>query len=97
MTYLLKDTKYEVHIYPVGLRKDIQFLLKTLWLRPTHFRQALRTVKMSLRWGLKRRNYWNGYLAEPTHPWKGYRGCGHGWTQRRALKSLIRKMDETDA
>lgn len=93
--WLFKGTQYEINIYPVGLRHDLRLLLKTLWLQPTRFPQAWRRFKSGLRWGVKRRSYYNGYLAEPTHPWKGYRGCGHGWTQKRALRSLLRKMDQS--
>lgn len=37
---------------------------------------------------IKRRNYWNGYLAEPVDSEFTPGKCGHGWTKERALRKL---------
>jgi hypothetical protein len=78
----------EFDVYPVGLLRDLiqfddQFHLKNR-------RQALRTLWRHLRRSWRRRNYWNGYLAE--HRQLGTR-CGHGWTRSRAYRDLLEHLD----
>jgi len=74
-----------VMIYPVGLLRDWQHgkLRRSLF---DLARQARRREWRSMR------NHFNGYLAEPQVLPDGLHGCGHGWTQARALRSLNRRI-----
>lgn len=75
-----------VHVYPVGLLADLRHLWQRIRRHPWRTLKHLRRFANQLpaRWG--RRNYWNGFLAEPETERYGH--CGHGWTQRRAQRSL---------
>lgn len=72
-----------VDVYPVGVLSDLR-----------HIRGALRYKGIGEAWRLLRyrsrrwnkRNAWNGYLAEA----EGLPHCGHGWTRKRAMRSLDR-------
>jgi hypothetical protein len=79
----IPEIRAATDIYPVGLLRDWQHRK----MRP--LRRALRYPVSQARRGNWRavRNYFNGYLAEPT-PIRGRR-CGHGWTKRRAFQDLI--------
>jgi hypothetical protein len=82
-----------IDIYPVGFIRDVGTLDAHLanpkrWSRRAAWRTFSRAVARSWR----RRNYWNGYLAEP-YDWPvGLRRCGSGWTRGRALRSLHTQM-----
>lgn len=72
----------EIDVYPVGFYRDIRGLLMAA--RIGHWWD----IRYQVRWiarSWRRRSYWNGYLAEVSHPTVL---CGHGWTRRRALLSL---------
>lgn len=93
----LADTTIDV--YPVGV-------LATLFIAYRNFRRGCRTdAYRNLRSQCRRlaratrrrdwrsfRNSFNGYLAEPYDWPEGLKGCGHGWTKRRALRSLAARM-----
>lgn len=75
----------DVDIYPVGLLRDI---------RNRSVRHGLRYLGWRIRardWRTAK-NYFNGYLAEPTPFPTGLNRCGSGWTRRRALRDLNRRM-----
>jgi hypothetical protein len=96
-----------VDVYPVGVLSDllrIRTALNPCAPRPRNYapvvppvgwrRNTIAHAWSSIRRSWRRRNAWNGYLAEPT--WQGYwTRCGHGWTQRRALADLNRHLAET--
>lgn len=88
-----------VDVYPVGLFADLKRLRNDLAIRHPaawrRFRLALALEGNRLR-GRRWRaawNYFNGYLAE--HQRLGTR-CGHGWTRRRARRSLARHLAQLD-
>jgi hypothetical protein len=62
----------------------------------TSLRYIRRTVTRHIRAGNWRalKNTFNGYLAEPDEfpPGDYRRRCGTGWTKRRALRSLHRRL-----
>lgn len=76
-----------VQIYPVGLLRDLkdnQMLYGLRYLRRQVCNKNFRAVRL----------YFNGYLAELENApadW-GAITLGHGWTQRRALRSLTRNV-----
>ena len=91
----------EAHIYPVGALRQLTHIKRALnpkaqvpialkgWRRNT-ITYAIRTI-----WADKgRRSSWNGYLAEPTNDSIYWTRCGHGWTKRRAMSSLVRHVGE---
>lgn len=87
-----------VEVYPVGLFSDARHLvMSVLHPRPTTIPSRWKVAAHLLRRMAKssrRGSWWNGYLAEPLDahlPW--YR-CGHGWTRRRALRSLDRHLTD---
>ena len=90
-----------VDVYRVGLWDDLH-TARGQWLHDTHpgaKRAAVRSVWRSLKrlrrydtWRA-RRNYFNGFLAEPVHWPQGLTRCGSGWTRRRALDSLHRLIN----
>lgn len=68
---------------------------------------ACRTVRYELRTNIRQikhrkwralKNTFNGYLAEPLEfpPGDYRRRCGTGWTKRRALRSLERRLPSAD-
>lgn len=83
-----------VDVYPVGALRD----LRMMWSAVRHghrigWMPAAGEVRRYARWmarSWRRRSYWNGYLAEPTWGVDGpaFTRCGHGWTERRARRSL---------
>ena len=89
----------ETDVYPVGVLDDL--LSAYRWTRAGHPREALAKLHYSARGLIERardgkwrsiRQAFNGYLAEPA-PWPdGLKGCGHGWTKRRALRKLAVRM-----
>lgn len=72
-------------VYPVGLLSDL-IHLRGAWRHgpPGAFRSRLRYFLRCVRSDVRRRSYWNGYLAEL----EGAGHCGHGWTKARARRSL---------
>lgn len=78
-------TDNRIDIYPVGLLRDLQHR------KMRSLRRALRRPLNAAKRGDWRafRNYFNGYLAEPTPMPVHGRRCGHGWTKRRARRDLI--------
>lgn len=90
----------QIHVYPVGLLRDLLGLARTIRHVPKRTRHSWRTLRYGFQRGCRRRSYWNGYLAELTEapnearPW---RRCGHGWTKRRALADLERHLVEVGA
>lgn len=66
------------------------YMLRHAW------RTVLRQVKARKWRALK--NVFNGYLAEPREfpPGDYRRRCGTGWTKRRALRSLERRLPSPD-
>jgi hypothetical protein len=89
----------EVDVYPVGLLATLRTVrgiwkykgkreaLRILWFRLGYLRNQARAGN----WRAVR-NYFNGYLAEPLHSNSTWTRCGHGWTERRALRDLDRHM-----
>lgn len=89
-----------IDVHPVGLLHDLRLFdsrlkLSTSW---RQHRAALRRLAHDLKRGIWNRararqwralkNYFNGFLAEPTPFPSGVRRCGSGWTRKRALASL---------
>lgn len=75
----------KVDVYPVGVLRDLRSI------RHVHRRKGLREALRRLRYVLRskswtRRSAWNGYLAEAP----GMPRAGHGWTYKRAMRSLDR-------
>ena len=69
-----------VTVYPVGFFADLR--------RFRHHR-SVRTLARNVVRGARRRNYWNGYLAEVDYPGTlPHTRCGRGWTRRSAARSL---------
>ena len=99
-------TKLFVDIYPVGLLSEIQHSrrYKRLWIRPKrvfiHLLTAIRYFfkaewKLSYEEWRPFKSYFNGYLAEPDiFPGKLTR-CGSGWTRKRALRDLQRRVKKS--
>jgi hypothetical protein len=90
---------HEVDVYPVGLFHTLR-TVRGIW-KYQGKREALRSLRFRLRYlrdqarvGNWRavRSYFNGYLAEPLHSDGAWTRCGHGWTERRALRDLDRHM-----
>lgn len=71
-------------VYPVGVLSDLRRARSAL--RHRGIREAWRTLHYGFRRHWRSRNAWNGYLAEVD----GISHCGHGWTRKRALRSLNR-------
>jgi hypothetical protein len=76
-----------VSIYPVGALHDLLIVWRTALRAPSHLGWAFRKLRSGFRSGSRRRSYWNGYLAEPTTS-NAWTRAGHGWTKRRARRSL---------
>jgi hypothetical protein len=101
----------EVDVYPVGLLSDLRRFRGAVKHQPKPWdRRSVaghpwwrlwRDLKVGTVERVRRRewralkNYFNGYLAEPTPFPDGLRRCGSGWTRRRALASLRRHMDRS--
>lgn len=87
----------QIHIYPVGLLHDIQMFIHTADRADARLRlraQLRRPISLIRRGEWKSlRSHLNGYLAE--HDTLGDR-AGHGWTRGRALRDLIRHLEETE-
>jgi hypothetical protein len=95
-----------VDVYPVGVLSDIQAAWRALTVlhRPNvawyYLRNARRHVWRHVRnheWRDLRQTF-NGYLAEPS-PWPSpaLRRCGRGWTRKRALRNLNRRIRQAGA
>ncbi len=56
-----------------------------------HLRQTFVRYVRSRKWR-ELRNFFNGYLCEPTPFPAGLRRCGSGWTRNRARRSLDRQL-----
>lgn len=76
----------EVDLYRVGLLEDLSAAYQCV--RRGWFRRAWTRVRRIPRRTNLRRSYLNGWLAEDSG---ATRNCGHGWTRRRALRSLERQ------
>ncbi|HEY9660818.1 MAG TPA: hypothetical protein V6C65_20375 [Allocoleopsis sp.] len=79
-----------VDIYPVGLLYDIQLLIgqrRARKVKNLRYLKPWRNFFKSFRRSMKRRSYFNGYLAELAG---AEISAGHGWTKKRALNSLER-------
>lgn len=101
----------DIDVYPVGLLSDVRRLRGALkhqprpWDRRSPAGHPWHRLWYDMRCGtldrIRRRewralkNYFNGYLAEPTPFPDGLQRCGSGWTQRRALASLDRHLRAT--
>lgn len=90
----------EVDVYPVGV---LDALLRSyrgirhLGLWGNAYRDIRYTIRGLLHRARRRqwralRNAFNGYLAEPLDWPDGLKGCGHGWTKKRALRKLHQRM-----
>lgn len=93
MKHLLYDD-VEVDVYPVGLLTDLR-RMRGYMSHPVPGASRLRMLRINLAHvarQARRRNYWNGYLAEPTPFPEGLRRCGSGWTEQRALNDLRRRL-----
>ena len=82
-----------VDVYPVGLLHDLHLMHCGAW--------TIRRTLYELRYPIRQaraghwqacRNYFNGYLAEPSVWPDGLARCGSGWTRHRALRSLQRHL-----
>lgn len=95
----------KIDIYPVGWLATVQRMWRYLTCAELagHRRQAWSELRKAWRYTAyqaRRRNWravknaFNGYLAEPEEfPLGDYRRrCGSGWTKRRALRSLNRRL-----
>jgi hypothetical protein len=89
----------EIDIYPVGVLDTIQTSIK--YLRAGRIEPARAKIRSQIKYlktMLRRKNIsavknsFNGYLAEPKNWPEGLTRCGTGWTKKRALKSLNRRM-----
>lgn len=91
-----------IDVYPVGILHELIIARGMLRSRePWAWRQVRYHAKYEIKHlvGLivarkwhHLRNHLNGYLAEPT-PWPaGLKRCGSGWTRRRALADLRRRI-----
>lgn len=76
----------QVDVYPVGVLAACKY---------RRYRPEFDRLKYQLRRRNWRaiRNGFNGYLAEPCDWPYGLTRCGSGWTKRRALADLKRRMD----
>lgn len=92
-----------IDVYPVGLWDDVRQFRGRWRHDPAGKRAALRRLRWDLRYPLMRircgnwralKNYFNGYLAEPTPFPDNLRRCGSGWTRERAVRSLERLQYE---
>ncbi len=84
----------EVDVYPVGLWRDLRQFGHGAH-RPRRSRRLLHALRYPFRQARKGnwravRNYFNGYLAEPTSWPDGVTRCGKGWTRRAALRDWQR-------
>lgn len=92
----------KIDVYPVGVLAGLLWARRAarrgLWrVAWDHLRSELRYVvqqAQARRWRAVR-NALNGYLAEPIPAPEGLRRCGHGWTRRRAMRSLRRELAAT--
>ncbi len=73
-----------VDVYPVGVLSDLRHAYGAL--RYKGIREAWSLLRYRMKRSWHRRNAWNGFLAEA----EGLPHCGHGWTRKRALRSLDR-------
>lgn len=79
-------------VYTVGFYSH----LKHAW-HSRRYRPYLKRMSSYVWYQFKRRNwrairnYFNGYLAEPTPFPLGLHKCGRGWTKKAALRSLNRR------
>lgn len=81
-----------IDVYAVGILSALKYR-RAGWLR-REFRNLKRRIS-ERNWNAVR-NSFSGYLAEPC-PWpEGLRRCGSGWTKKRALNDLKRRMAEAD-
>lgn len=88
-----------VDVYPVGIQYDLwvsaRMLRRGMWgLAWMQIRNMLRLLRARVQRNRFRvlKLYLNGHLAEP-YTWpKGLKLCGTGWTKKRALADLRRKM-----
>lgn len=87
------DTPAGIDVYPVGLLADLRFLYGTVRRAPRHTPEAWRKLTNGWRQSWRQQSYWNGYLAEPKVD-NAWRRAGHGWTRRRAVRSLERHLQE---
>lgn len=92
---LYARVRREAEVYPVGLLHDLLHwrsgmysTYRTLW----HIRTYLGSKIRQGDWRAVRQ-FFNGYLAEPTHEDIPWRRCGHGWTRERAMQDLIRHVE----
>lgn len=92
-----------VDIYPVGLLAEIQHskLYKRKWIKPKRpFGYLIRSIAYFFKgeWKQAReewrpfKSYFNGYLAEPDVFPGRLKRCGSGWTRKRALRDLKRRV-----
>lgn len=90
----------EIDVYPVGVLDDLRFAYRAI--RSGHSREGYGKIRSSIRYVVDSvragnwrsvRNSFNGYLAEPTPFPEGLKGCGSGWTRKRALRSLRRRYE----
>lgn len=95
-------------IYPVGVLHSLQIIGRALTVAAIPHRNRMpiirREVRKQIRYltGQARarnwravRNSFNGYLAEPYFIPVGMRRCGAGWSQKRAIRDLLRHYEET--
>ncbi len=74
-----------VDVYHVGILSDLLHCRGRI--RHLGWRKALSRLRYDLRWSkLRRRNNWNGWLAEAGD----LPHAGHGWTRKRAMRDLDR-------
>lgn len=99
----------KVDVYATGVLSELQAVGRCLdptWPRRYRGPHRLPPVHRGWRWkalphfwrrlrrALRRRNAWHGYHAEPLTMPAGLRGIGTGWTRRRALAHLGRRLVE---
>lgn len=75
----------KISIYPVGLYRDINENLIRRW-KPGQFFYWFSN-------SFKKKNYWNGFLAEPYKMPEAYHKCGKGLLPILALWDLYKKTD----
>lgn len=91
----------EIDVYAVGWLKALQTAGRLV--RQRRWASAWSGLRWQARycWRQARRGNWravknsfNGHLAEPREfpPGDYVRRCGVGWTKRRALRSLMRRL-----
>lgn len=90
----------QIDVYPVGVLADLRFAYRAI--RFGRFREGYWKLRSQARRIIERaragnwrsvRQSFNGYLAEPTPFPEGLKGCGSGWTRKRALRSLRRRYE----